>query len=65
MSDLLGARDVVVTGPLIDPPTAGVVYTVALVRRTAFAETGRAFIGHLASTEAKAVFRAAGFAAAD
>jgi molybdate transport system substrate-binding protein len=65
MSDLVGAQDVVVTGPLIDPSTAGVVYTVALVRRAASAETGRAFIGHLASTEAKAVFRTAGFAAAD
>jgi len=65
MSDLVGAQAVVVTGPLIDPSTDGVVYAVALVRRTALAETGRAFIVHLASTEAKAVFRAAGFAAVD
>jgi ABC-type molybdate transport system substrate-binding protein len=42
-----------------------VVYTVALVRRAASVETGRAFIGHLASTEAKAVFRTAGFVVAN
>ncbi len=65
MSDIVGTQDVVATGPLIDPPTVGVSYAVALVRRTAFAETGSAFIGHLLSTEAKSVFRAAGYAVPD
>ena len=65
MSDIVGAQNVVVTGPLIYPSTASVIYAVALVRRTASADTARAFIEHLTSAEAEAVFRAAGFAAAD
>jgi len=65
MSDLVGAPDVVVTGPLADPSTAAVIYAVALIRRAASAELGRAFIEHLVGIEARAAFRAAGFATAD
>ena len=62
MNDIVGAQGVVAIGPLDDPPTTGVVYTAVVAQRSAGADAARAWVRFLTGAEARAAFRAAGYA---
>lgn len=61
MSELLGAREVSVLGPIRDPRTEGASYAGLIVRPAANASLARAFLAHLLASESRALFRNAGF----
>jgi molybdate transport system substrate-binding protein len=65
MNDLVGVADIVVIRALLDPPTTDIAYSTVVVRRSTAVEAARAFIASLAGADAKAAFRAAGYATGD
>lgn len=64
MHDLVANDEVRVVGPILDPPTDGIVYAALVTRGSPQAEAGAAYVMHLRSAEAAAVFRRAGYATA-
>lgn len=65
MSDLLGAREIQVLGPIIQPPTEGVAYAGLVVRSAREPDAARAFLAHLRTPTSAARFRAAGYVPLD
>lgn len=61
MSEMTPAADLAVLGPLVEPRPAGVVYAAVVVRGSGEMNAARAFIAHLRSPRAAAVFRKAGY----
>jgi molybdenum ABC transporter molybdate-binding protein len=66
MSDLAGSAPAVrVIGPILEPPTHGIVYAAVVPRASAQQDLARAFIAHLQTPSAQAILRQAGFLPAD
>jgi molybdate transport system substrate-binding protein len=64
MNDLIGAPKIVVLGPIGDPATTGITYAGAVLRRSAAIDAAVTLIEFLASADAAAVLRSAGYAPA-
>jgi molybdate transport system substrate-binding protein len=65
MSEVVGMTGISIVGPLVAPPTQGLVYAAAVPRSARNPELGRAFIAHLRSPAAAGTLRQAGYLPAD
>jgi len=65
MSDLVGAGEIVVVGPLPGSTAGAVTYAGMIARGTKAADAGRGFLAHLAGPEAAKIFLSAGYGAPD
>jgi len=65
LSDLVGAVEVVVVGPLPGSTAGAVTYAGMIARGAKAAEAGRGFLAHLAGAEAAKIFLSAGYGAPD